>query len=141
MIRLLRASEEHIDRNSDFPEVAHDFYFPSNQLNSIYCKLQQYIGFKVTNFDFSDRSSHQRCSIKKGVLRNFAKFTGKHLCQSLFFNKIAVAGEMNFSRTPEHNINFLTTDDLKVLNISFIIGVSLLHVNLSIALINANAFM
>ena len=24
---------------------------------------------------------------KKGVLRNFAKFTGKHLCQSLFFNK------------------------------------------------------
>ena len=26
---------------------------------------------------------------KKGVLRNFAKFTGKHLCQSLFFNKVA----------------------------------------------------
>ena len=26
---------------------------------------------------------------KKGVLRNIAKFTGKHLCQSLFFNKIA----------------------------------------------------
>ena len=22
----------------------------------------------------------------RGVLRNFAKFTGKHLCQSLFFN-------------------------------------------------------
>ena len=26
---------------------------------------------------------------KKGVLRNFAKFTRKHLCQSLFFNKVA----------------------------------------------------
>ena len=25
------------------------------------------------------RSSHQRCSMKKGVLRNFTKFTGKHL--------------------------------------------------------------
>ena len=25
---------------------------------------------------------------KKGVLRNFTKFTGKHLCQSLFFNKV-----------------------------------------------------
>ena len=37
----------------------------------------------------SFRSSHQRCSRKKGVLRNFAKFTGKHLCQSLFFNKAA----------------------------------------------------
>ena len=26
---------------------------------------------------------------KKRVLKNFAKFTGKHLCGSLFFNKIA----------------------------------------------------
>ena len=26
---------------------------------------------------------------KKSVLRNFAKFTEKHLCQSLFFNKVA----------------------------------------------------
>ena len=28
---------------------------------------------------------------KKRFLRNFAKFTGKHLCQSLFFNKVAGA--------------------------------------------------
>ena len=27
--------------------------------------------------------------MKKGVLKNFTKFTGKHLCQSLFFNKVA----------------------------------------------------
>ena len=27
--------------------------------------------------------------MKKGVLRNFAKFTGKYLCRSLFFNKAA----------------------------------------------------
>ena len=33
------------------------------------------------------RSSHRRCSTRKGALRNFAKFTGKDLCQSLFFNK------------------------------------------------------
>ena len=26
---------------------------------------------------------------KKGVLRKFAKFTRKHLCQGLFFNKVA----------------------------------------------------
>ena len=43
----------------------------------------------------NDRSSYQRCSgrpevfYKKGVPRNFAKFIGKHLCQSLFFNKVA----------------------------------------------------
>ena len=35
------------------------------------------------------RSSHRRCSVRKGLFRNFAKFTGKHLCQSLFFKKIA----------------------------------------------------
>ena len=38
------------------------------------------------------RSSRRMCSVKKGVLRNFAKFTGKHLCQSLFFNKVAGLG-------------------------------------------------
>ena len=26
---------------------------------------------------------------KKGVLRNFTKFIGKHLCWSLYFNKVA----------------------------------------------------
>ena len=31
------------------------------------------------------RSSHQRSSVKNGVLRNFTKFTGKHLGQRLFF--------------------------------------------------------
>ena len=30
----------------------------------------------------------QRCSVKKSVFRNFAKFTGKHLRQSLFLNKV-----------------------------------------------------
>ena len=27
--------------------------------------------------------------IKKDVIRNFTKFSEKHLCQSLFFNKVA----------------------------------------------------
>ena len=35
------------------------------------------------------RSSRPDVFCQKGVLRNFAKFTGKHLCQSLFFNKVA----------------------------------------------------
>ena len=33
-------------------------------------------------------SSRPEVFCKKGVLRNFAKFTGKHLCQSLFFQKL-----------------------------------------------------
>ena len=35
-----------------------------------------------------DRSSHHRCFVKIDVLKNVVKFTGKHLCQSLFFNKV-----------------------------------------------------
>ena len=41
------------------------------------------------------RSSHQRCSVEKDVLRNFAKITGKHLCQSLFFNKVTGVREIS----------------------------------------------
>ena len=35
----------------------------------------------------NDRNSCPEVLNKKGVLRNFAKFTGKHLCQSLFIKK------------------------------------------------------
>ena len=35
------------------------------------------------------RSSHRRCSVRGGVLRNFTKFTGKRMCQSPYFNKVA----------------------------------------------------
>ena len=34
------------------------------------------------------KSRHPEMLCKKGVLRNFTKFPGKHLCQSLFFNKV-----------------------------------------------------
>ena len=34
------------------------------------------------------RSSCQEVSCEKGVLKHFAKFTGKHLCHSLFFNQL-----------------------------------------------------
>ena len=35
------------------------------------------------------RSSRPEVFCKKGVLRNFTNITGKHLCQSLFFNKVS----------------------------------------------------
>ena len=46
------------------------------------------IVFAIT-IQMTTRSSHHRCSVRKGVLRNFAKFKGKHLCQVLFYNKVA----------------------------------------------------
>ena len=35
------------------------------------------------------RSCDWNCSVRKVVIRNFEKFTRKHLCQSLFFDKVA----------------------------------------------------
>ena len=40
-------------------------------------------------FNYSYSKIHHRRSIKKDVLKNFVKFTRKHLCQSLFFHKVA----------------------------------------------------
>ena len=37
---------------------------------------------------YINRSSHGKCSLEKGVLKSFAKFTGKHLCQSLFLIRL-----------------------------------------------------
>ena len=50
------------------------------------------LGPKIWNnlpYHVKSRSTRRRCSVRKGVLRHFAKFTGKHLCQSLFFNIVA----------------------------------------------------
>ena len=53
-------------------------YFRSSERSNIY--------YKTVFFCWS---SHKSFSIKKGVLKSFAKSTGKHLCQSLFFDKVA----------------------------------------------------
>ena len=36
----------------------------------------------LASFDTRARSTHWRYSVKKGVLKTFAKFSGKHFCQS-----------------------------------------------------------
>ena len=48
------------------------------------------------NLTFSKQiiRSHRRCSIKKGVLKNFAEFTGKRLCWSLFKNKVFIINKV-----------------------------------------------
>ena len=40
-----------------------------------------------SRFHNEARSSHLEVFCKKGILKNFAKPTQKHLCESLFFNK------------------------------------------------------
>ena len=52
---------------------------------SVIKSFQLRINFESHRWIFS----HRRYSVRKGVLRKFAKFTEKHLCQSLFFKEVA----------------------------------------------------
>ena len=49
------------------------------------------------------RGSEWRCFVKKDVLKNFAKLTGKHLCQSLFCNKVAGGSFLKNFQTKAYN--------------------------------------
>ena len=53
----------------------------------IYAQLCNLYSYEVHTF--LSGSSCPEVFCKEGGLRNFAKFTGKHLCQSLSFNKVA----------------------------------------------------
>ena len=73
---------------------------PKSPLCQVWCLTSGKNGKVVLSHDITQpRSSHRRCSVKRGVLRNVAKFTGKHLYQSLFFNKETV-NFAKFLRTP-----------------------------------------
>ena len=41
---------------------------------------------------FSGKRIHRKRYVRKGVLRNFVKFSGKRMCQSLFFDKLQAWG-------------------------------------------------
>ena len=60
---------------------------------SIHVMQKQRDVFKILSniygWVFHVRNSRPEVFRKKGVLKNFAKFTRKYLCQSLFFNKAA----------------------------------------------------
>ena len=74
------------DYNSSFKEL-----LKKRQLlnKNVLTKCQKQKSFWILK-DLIDRKSHRTCSARKAVLRNFAKFTGKHLRQSLFFDKVAM---------------------------------------------------
>ena len=72
--------ERFLARKTQCPQL-----WGATEENSIrFCK-----GARQAWFQSISRSSRRRCPIKKGALRNFSKFTRKHLRQSLFINKVA----------------------------------------------------
>ena len=72
------------------------------------------------------RSSHRRCSIKKDILKNFAKFIGKYLCQSLFFNNVVFIIHPDFL---EIRINQLHKQHLETIENQLILRVAGLFLN------------
>ena len=73
------------DYNSSFKEVLIKDKTKINKNVLVECQKQKLIYIR----DLIDRNSNWKCSVRKDVLGNFAKFAGQHLCQSLFFNKVA----------------------------------------------------
>ena len=62
-------------------------YYAGSSRSHVFLFIISYSFFKNLFSKISQNS--QRCSIRKGALRNLAIFTGKHLYQSLFFNKVS----------------------------------------------------
>ena len=61
---------------------------------------------------------------KKGVLRNFENFTGKHLCWSFFLKELQevcnfIKSRLRHRSYPEERTKFLRTSNLKTVNDSF----------------------
>ena len=53
-----------------------------NSSNAVVNRISHYYQF------WMNRSNRPELFCKKGVLKNFTKFTGQYLCQSLFLNKV-----------------------------------------------------
>ena len=69
---------------------------------------------------YVSRSSRPELFCKKCVLRNFAKFTGKHLCQSLFLIKLQASEFCEISKSiffTEHL--WASTSDFEVFMVDF----------------------
>ena len=64
------------------------FNFFSNFENSLWLKYFE----NSSVFVWTTRSIYRRCSVRKGVLTNFAKFIAKHRIQSPFLIKLQALG-------------------------------------------------
>ena len=80
-------------------EILHHQHADSHQIDGAIEQFSANIIFEQISYESSNQweAVVQRCSLKKMFLENSQKFTGKHQCQSLFFNRVAGLG-CNFIR-------------------------------------------
>ena len=67
----------------------------SNKRSDFIKRVREYKRQKLIRF----RSSHCMCSKKKGILKIFLKFTGKHLCPRLYWHRCFSVSLRNFKNT------------------------------------------
>ena len=82
-LQLIYSSDNH--GRYTWPITFEDYRVQSTKSNDLQYKSEFY--FFLLNVN--SQKQPLRYSIKKDVLKNLATFTGKHLLQSLFFNKVA----------------------------------------------------
>ena len=83
---MYRLNDDCIIFTSGFHRKNCLFYF-SKYSDHIYILNHLKLSFQVIKKITIIRSSRPKVFCKKAVLRDFAKFTRKHLCQSLFLKK------------------------------------------------------
>ena len=95
-----------------------NYYYVITRLPNSYIIIYL-INCLITTFLKKYRSSHRKCSVRKGVLKNFANFTGKHLCWSHFLWSCRPLACRFFKRRLQHKCfpvkfaNLLRTPVLK----------------------------
>ena len=110
---IIAINNQNMDRQFSFQEIT------KSEINHEILNIDSSKDCQESDLS-TNRSSHHSCSMKKGVLRNFTKFTGNHLCQSLFFNKVAglrpatlLKKRLWHRRFPVNFVKFLRTPSLQ----------------------------
>ena len=66
-------------------EYCTEYFWQIPRESSLKFQSSDFPGHRSTTASVTSRSSHWRCFVREGDLKNFAKLTRKHLCQSLFW--------------------------------------------------------
>ena len=103
-LMALTSTEQQFIERPLYRRFLHNDHLP---FSSNLCKKISLQCYRLYNFP-SFRSSHWHCFIRKGALRNFVKFTGKHKWQSLFFNKLQAE-----TTTSDHSCVFILSQHKK----------------------------
>ena len=104
-----------------------------------------YINSEITDERFGacrpggSEAATKRCPMEKDVLKNFTKFTAKHLCQSPFFNKLSGLRFATLSKKKKKKDwqSCFLTNFVKFLRLSFLQTTS---GRLSLAVVSAASF-